>query len=192
MCGACLSRALHGHTVQHQPAATMKPALAVFAFSFPSPELRVAKYLSMLLNKTCLPASLFSQLLSLERKTQKKKKSCLLGTSPSPGRELRGSSPAGFPRFFPRLPAASRKGWMLPVDEEGAGRAPEGRGGGGGKKGLLSCSRLCRAPRPVLGGSGQRVPSRGVGRAPPLSAAPPPSLPPLRPLSATLTAPGGR
>lgn len=190
MCGACLSRALHGHTVQHQPAATMKPALAVFAFPFPSPELRVAKYLSMLLNKTCLPSSLFSQLLSLERKTQKKKKSCLLGTSPSPGRELRGSSPAGFPHFFPRLPAASRKGWMLPVDEEGAGRAPEGRGGGGGKKGLLSCSRLRRAPRPVLGAE-----DRGGWESPPLSAAappPPPSLPPLRPLSATLTAPGGR
>lgn len=78
----CLCRALHGHT-----AITTKPALAVFAF--PSPEPREAKYLSTLLNKTCLPASLRSRLLSLERKTHTKKRSCLPRTSPSPGRELR-------------------------------------------------------------------------------------------------------
>lgn len=121
VCGACLPRALHGHTVQHQPAITMEPALAVFAFPSPSPQPRVAKYLCMLLNKTCLPASLFSRLLSLERKTQKEEKSCLPRASASPGRDLREFSPVGIPSFFPRLSAADGKGWMLPADAEGAG-----------------------------------------------------------------------
>lgn len=140
----CLSRALHGHTAT---PITAKPALAAFAFPSPSPEPREAKYLSVLLNKTCSPASLRSRLLSLERKTHTKKKSCLPRTSPSPGRELRakdipspgkefrGSCLSGIPRFSPRRAAASGQGWMLRADAEGAGgERGERRGAGRGRR----------------------------------------------------------